>query len=159
MPVYEIPVIKLSVVKDSNFHSKTKKINTPIDAAKVIQDYLRGADREHFITLALDTKNRIVNIHTVSIGTLNSSLVHPREVFKSAIITNAASIIIAHNHPSGECYPSAEDLEITRRLIDAGSLLGIPVLDSIIVSDDSYLVNQRRKPCGFYKTKLTGRRI
>mgnify|MGYP000854761799 CR=1 FL=1 len=137
--MYEIPIVKLSVVKDSNFHSKTKKINTPIDAAKVAQDYLRGADREHFIALILDTKNRIMNIHIISIGTLDSALVHPREVFKSAIITNAASIIIAHNHPSGECYPSTEDLAITRRLIDAGRLLGIPVLDSIVVSDYSYL--------------------
>ncbi len=85
--------------------------------------------------MTLNTKNNITGINVVSIGSLNSSLVHPREVFKAAILGNAAAIILAHNHPSGDPSPSPEDLEITRRLVEAGKILGIEVLDHVIIGD------------------------
>jgi DNA repair protein RadC len=105
----------------------------------LLQSFLAGADRENFVVLLLDTKNKVVGINTVSIGTLNSAVVHPREVFKPAILANAASIILAHNHPSGDPAPSKEDVAVSKKLMEAGRLLEIEVLDHIIVGDDCFL--------------------
>jgi len=103
-----------------------------------MRSYLEGADREHFAAILLDTKNGIIGIHTVSIGALNTSIVHPREVFKAAILANAAGIIVSHNHPSGNITPSEDDKAVTQRLRDAGTILGITVLDHIIIGEDGY---------------------
>ena len=92
-----------------------------------------------FITLHLDGKNRIICMDLVSIGSLNQSIVHPREVFKTALLSNAAAIILVHQHPTGDPGPSSEDLAITRRLKEAGEIMGIKVLDHIIVGDGEYL--------------------
>ena len=94
---------------------------------------IRTADREHLVVLVLNARSVVLAVETVSIGTLSASLVHPREVFKAAIMFNGAAIIVAHNHPSGVVDPSSEDKECTRRLKDAGKLLGIPLLDHVIV--------------------------
>jgi DNA repair protein RadC len=83
----------------------------------------------------LDQKNQVIGLHTVSIGSLTASIVHPRECFKPAILSNAAAIILAHNHPSGDCQPSREDRALTQRLVETGKLLGISVLDHIIIGD------------------------
>jgi len=93
---------------------------------------------EHFIVAYLDTKNQPTAIHTVSVGSLNSSIVHPREVYKGALQSNASSILISHNHPSGDVKPSYEDIEVTKRLVEVGKLIGIKVTDHIIVGDDCY---------------------
>ena len=91
-------------------------------------------DREHFVMIALDARSNVVAVNTVSIGTLSASLVHPREVFKPAILANAAAaVIVAHNHPSGNTTASAEDKDATRRLARSGELLGIPLLDHVIL--------------------------
>lgn len=95
---------------------------------------MRRADREHFAALLLDARHCPIRWETISIGSLNASIVHPREVFKPAILASAASIILVHNHPSGSPEPSEEDIVITKRLYDAGELLGIKVLDHLIVS-------------------------
>ena len=87
----------------------------------------------------LDGKNRIVSCNTVSVGSINQSIVHPREVFKSAILANSTAVLLAHNHPTGDPVPSPEDIQITRRLKEAGDVLGIKVLDHIIVGEDCYL--------------------
>jgi DNA repair protein RadC len=100
---------------------------------------LNNETKEHFVTLHLDGKNRIVCKDTVSIGSLNQSIVHPREVFKTALLSNAAAILLIHNHPTGDPNPSPEDRAITSRLKEAGDLLGIRVLDHIIIGDDRYL--------------------
>ncbi len=105
---------------------------------------IRGMQREHFVAFYLDTQNNLIERQTISIGTLNSSLVHPREVFEPALLFHSASIIIAHNHPSGELEPSAEDMEVTRRLIDAGRIIGIDILDHIILSKNGYLSFQQK---------------
>lgn len=115
-----------------------RKIKTSNDAAKVASEYLSGVDREHFIILLLDTKHQINAIHTVSIGSLAASIVHPREVFKAAIVANASAIIAVHNHPSGDCEPSSEDHVVTKRLVSAGSLLGIEVLDHLILGVQTF---------------------
>ena len=105
------------------------------DASTLLHTYLADVDREHFVVLMLDQKNKIIGIHTVSIGSLSASVVHPREVFKPAILSNAANILIAHNHPSGQPQPSQEDRVLTVRLAAAGKLLGISVLDHVIIGD------------------------
>ncbi|RNC64160.1 MAG: hypothetical protein ED859_18685, partial [Desulfuromonadales bacterium] len=97
--------------------------------------YLRRETKEYFIAAHVDGKNRIVCIDQISVGSLNQSIVHPRETFKSALLSSAAAIILIHNHPTGDPAPSREDMEITRRLKDAGELLGIKVLDHIIIGD------------------------
>lgn len=111
--------------------------------ARDIYETFRGrferADREEFLVLLLDGKNKLLGFNLVSIGTLTSSLTHPREVFKAAILGNAASIILLHNHPSGDPIPSAEDLEITRRLREVGEIIGIKVLDHVIIGDSRYI--------------------
>lgn len=108
-------------------------IRSPVDVSHVMADYLRGTDREHFVILMLDTKNAVIGINTVSIGILDLALVHPREVYKPAILANAASIVLAHNHPSGDPTPSPEDRIITERLTEAGKILGIDVLDHVVI--------------------------
>jgi DNA repair protein RadC len=132
--VCETPVYKVMLVQDSIHPVANKYIRTPEDAAKIVNDYLQGVDREHFVGLYLNSANALIAIHTVSVGTLNSSLVHPREVFKLALMVNAASIIVSHNHPSGNAEPSQEDLSVTRQLVEAGKILGIPVHDHIITT-------------------------
>lgn len=133
--MYRIPIYKVMLVKDGNYKADTKTVKQPFDAYQVFSSYMEGFDRENFLVLLLDTKHKIIGINTVSVGTLNSSLAHPREVFKPAILSNAAAIILGHNHPSGDSSPSSEDIELTQRLAEAGDLLNISVLDHIIVGE------------------------
>jgi DNA repair protein RadC len=120
-------------------------IRCPQDVATVVGDYLKESDREHFVVLLLDTKNSVIGINTVSIGILDSALVHPREVYKAAILANAAAIILAHNHPSGDPTPSAEDGHITQRLRAAGQVLGIEVMDHIVVGDQARFTSLKER--------------
>lgn len=115
------------------------KIRTPKDAAKYVMDDMRFYTQEHFVCLYLNTKNEVIHQKTISIGSLNSSIVHPREVFKEAIKRSAASLICFHNHPSGDPTPSSEDIDVTKRLMDSGQLIGIDVLDHIIIGDNDYV--------------------
>lgn len=108
-------------------------VSTPEDVVAVCGSRLRGQDREHFLTLALNTKNRLLKVIEVSVGSLNASIVHPRELFKSAVTLSAASVIVVHNHPSGDPAPSGADIQLTRRIVKAGDVLGIEVLDHVIV--------------------------
>lgn len=127
-------------------HPPTKKrsISSPKDVANFLMPRLRFLDKEHFIILLLNTKNQVLKTETVSIGILNQSLVHPREVFKLATKNSAAAIIFVHNHPSGDPNPSSEDIALTRRLNQAGELMGISVLDHVIIGDGSYISMKER---------------
>ena len=102
-------------------------------------NFLKYETKEHFLALHLDNKNRILCLDKVSSGSLNASIVHPREVFKTALLSSAAAILFIHNHPSGNPEPSKEDLELTTRLKQAGDLLGLRVLDHIIIGEDRYV--------------------
>ncbi|MDP3044353.1 MAG: DNA repair protein RadC [Eubacteriales bacterium] len=113
-------------------------IRTPDDAAAVVMENFRHLDREHFGVLVLNTKHQVLAHERVSVGTLNSSSVHPREVFKNAVRRNAAALVLVHNHPSGDPTPSRQDIELTRRLVEAGQIMGIEILDHIIVGDNKY---------------------
>jgi len=113
----------------------TQPVRGPADLRDLLVTELRGLDREHFLGIYLDTRHRIRAVRTVSVGTLNASLVHPREVFRPAVGLQAAALVVAHNHPSGCARPSGDDLDLTRRLERCGELLGIELLDHLIVGD------------------------
>jgi DNA repair protein RadC len=109
-------------------------IRGPDDVLQVLEPRLKKQSREVFLVLLLNARHEVIGVETVSVGSLNASIVHPREVFKPAIVQSAASIVLAHNHPSGDAEPSEEDLSITKRLGQAGELLGIAVLDHVIIA-------------------------
>ena len=111
-----------------------KEIRGPDDVVALVGKKLRKESREHFLVILLNARHEATAVETISIGSLNASIVHPREVFKPALLASAASVVLVHNHPSGDCEPSEEDLSITRRLVECGELLGIGVLDHVIVS-------------------------
>jgi DNA repair protein RadC len=114
-------------------------VRKPQDAANYVMEELRYLKKEHFICLFLNTKNHIIARETLSIGTLNASLVHPREVFRAAVKAGSASIICVHNHPSGDPMPSPEDIALTKRLVEAGELMGIEVLDHLVIGDGRFI--------------------
>lgn len=125
-----------------NKRVKVKGTGFCIKSAKDVYDYaypkLSGLDKEHFMVILLDTKNRVIKDEIVSVGTLNSSLTHPREIFKFAVKESANSVVLVHNHPSGDCTPSDEDKQITEILSKAGEIMNIKVLDHIIIGGDSH---------------------
>lgn len=114
-------------------------IRSPKDAAAVFLSTLRYQEKEHFLAAHLNTKNQVLSVETISIGTLNASLVHPRELFKTAVRRSSAALILAHNHPSGDPKPSTEDIQLTRRLQQAGEIMGIEILDHLIIGGDQFV--------------------
>lgn len=114
-------------------------IKSPDDCAKFMMDEMRFLEQEHFICLYLNTKNQIIARETIFKGSLNASIVHPREVFKEAFRRSASSIICLHNHPSGDPTPSREDIEVTKRLVECGKIIGIELLDHIIIGEHKYI--------------------
>ncbi len=114
-------------------------IKCPADVASLLMDEMRYLDREHFKVLLLDTKHGVLDVILVSVGGLSQSLVHPREVFKEAIRRSTAAVILVHNHPSGDTTPSNDDTQVTKRLVQAGELLGIKVLDHLIIGDGLFV--------------------
>jgi DNA repair protein RadC len=114
-------------------------IRSPQDAAAILTEQLRYLQKEHFVCLFLNTKNHVIAQETLSMGSLNASIVHPREVFRAAIKCSSASIICAHNHPSGDPAPSPEDIALTARLLKAGEIVGIDVLDHLIIGDKGFV--------------------
>jgi len=118
-------------------------VKTPDDVAAVVRSKLRGKKKEHFLALLLDIRSQLIKVSEISIGSLDTSIVHPREVFKEAISASAASVIFAHNHPSGDPEASEDDIELTKRLAKAGEIVGIEVLDHIIIGDKKYLSLKR----------------
>ena len=130
--------IVAKMVKDSEVTWVDTRYTSPKQIFEAFKDDLQSEGKEHFIALHVDGKNRLLCLDRVSVGSLNQTIVHPREVFKTACISNAAAIILIHNHPSGDPQPSLEDKEITKRLCEAGDILGIRVLDHIIIGD-SYI--------------------
>lgn len=114
-------------------------IRSPKDGADYVMEEMRTLNQEHFVVLFLNTKNEVIHQETIFIGSLNSSIVHPREVFREAVKRSAASIICFHNHPSGDPTPSQEDIHVTRRLADSGKMMGIELLDHIIIGNRKYI--------------------
>ena len=117
-------------------------VSSPADVDRLLRGRIANLDRENFVVVLLNTKNEVIETPLVSVGTLSASLVHPREVFKPAIRASAASVILAHNHPSGKVEPSREDREVTRRLGEAAEVLEIEVLDHVIVGDGFFSMKE-----------------
>jgi len=133
--------MRYKLVRQADKVDQRPKINTKITDAETVYKHLseyRECEREHFIVITLDGASRVINTRVISIGTLNQSLVHPREVFRDAILDNSAGIIVAHNHPSGQTEPSLEDKRVTKRLKEVGTLIGIELLDHVILAIDGY---------------------
>jgi len=125
-------------------HHDRFAVRHPRDVVGLLMGDMRDLDREVFKVLMLDIKHRIIAIDTLSVGDLSGTLVHPRELFKDAMRRNSAAVILVHNHPSGDPEPSPDDLELTRRLVAGGRLLGIEVLDHIIIGDNRYVSLKER---------------
>lgn len=138
-------VLELSKRISKQKHAHEVKITSASAVANMYMEDLRHLKQECFKVIYLDTKNKIINDENISIGSLNASIVHPREVFKNAVKKSANSIIIMHNHPSGDPAPSREDIDITRRIRKSGELLGISLLDHIIIGDHRYISFKEEK--------------
>ncbi len=114
-------------------------IRSPEDGAKYVMNDMRFLTQEHFVCLYLNTKNQVIHKQTIFIGSLNASIVHPREVFREALKRSAASVIALHNHPSGDPTPSREDIEVTKRLVECGKIIGIDLLDHLIIGENKFV--------------------
>jgi len=137
-PAKRINIVSIKMVREATMLYNVRKISSPTDAAELGKRFLEDSDREQLLVCCLDTKNQPLALNVVSVGSLNLSIVHPREVFKPAILSNAASIIIFHNHPSGDPTPSKEDSNITNRLKESGKIIGIELIDHIIIGNQSF---------------------
>jgi len=135
---YTAPKYRVALVREADVCVTDERIESSHQMAGLVEEMLADTDREHFLVLMLDSKNKLIGVNTVSVGCLNSAIVHPREVFKPAILANACSIIIAHNHPSGDPTPSEMDLHLFFRIRDAGELLGIQMLDALVTGNGTH---------------------
>ena len=143
---YSIPGFRIALVREPGVKlAERPEMRQPAAAACVLAEYIGEADRELFVIALLTIRYRVLGLHTVSVGCLSSSLVHPREVFKPAILAGSSAVLLAHNHPSGDPEPSAEDLALTRRLAAAGTILGIEVLDHVVLGEEGRFVSLRSR--------------
>lgn len=133
-----VEIVSLKMVRESSVYYDARRINSPNDLYDLLAEFLVDSDKEKLMVVCLNTKNEPVNITTVSIGTLKESLAVPREILKTAILSNSAKIMLAHNHPSGDTTPSKEDWRTTERLAQAGKIVGVELLDHIIIGGSSY---------------------
>ena len=134
-----VPLYTTRLVRERTFTFPTRdQVRSPADAAAVLAEYFADRDREEFVIVFLDTANTLVGLHVASVGGLAASIVEPRQVFKAAVLANAAAVLLAHNHPSGNPEPSREDVAVTRQLVEAGKVMGIPVHDHLILTDHGH---------------------
>lgn len=128
--------VRVQLIREKN-NVKNPAVKSPEDVYELVK-HLKDSDREQLLTICLDARNNVLSIETTAIGTLTANLVHPREVFKTAVLQNAAGIIVAHNHPSGETTPSDDDINITKRLFEASKIMDIALLDHVIIGNGSF---------------------
>jgi len=138
-PRKRVSIIRTAIIKERTMLYGARQIRTPVLAAELAKELYMYADREMLIVASLDAKCHPLSLEIAAIGNINACIVSPREIFKSAILSNAVHIMVFHNHVSGDCNPSNEDIDVTKRLIEVGELLGIPLLDHIIIgANNSY---------------------
>ena len=134
-----VPLYTTRLVRERTFTFPTRdQVRSPADAAAVLAEYFSDRDREEFVVAFTDTGGTLTGLHVASVGGLAASIVEPRQVFKAAVLANAAALIVAHNHPSGNPEPSREDVAVTRQLVEAGKVMGIPVHDHLIITDHGH---------------------
>lgn len=144
-PRKRVGIIKTQIVREGSILYGTRRIHKPEDAVDMVNGIFQYADREMMIVVSLDSKNSPIALEIVSVGTVNTCLVQMRELFKHSILSNATSIMCFHNHPSGIPEPSKEDIEITRRIDEAGKLLGIWLLDHIIIGEKGMFISLQER--------------
>lgn len=143
---YSIPGFRIALVREPGVKlAERPQVRVPAEAAPLFAQYIAEADREVFVVAMLTVRHRLIGVHTVSVGCLTGALVAPREVFKPAILSGSAALLLAHNHPSGDPEPSAEDIALTRRLTSAGQLLGIEILDHLVIGEAGRFVSLRER--------------
>lgn len=134
-----VPLFTTRLVRERTFDFATRdQLRSPADAAAVLTEYFRDRDREEFVVAFLDTANTLTGLHVASVGGLAVSIVEPRQVFKAAVLANASALLLSHNHPSGNPEPSREDVAVTKQLVEAGRVMGIPVHDHLIITGHGY---------------------
>lgn len=134
-----LPLYSTRLVRETEFTYPTRfQVTEPTEVATILQDYFRDKDREEFLIVLLDTANTVTGLSQISVGGLSSSVVEPRQIFKTAILANAAAVILAHQRPSGNPEPSREDIQITSQITEAGDIMGIPVHDHLIITEADY---------------------
>ena len=138
VPAKRVNIVRLQMVKECSVLYKNRVIRSPEDGYELFKQFLGDVDREHFVVACLDTKNQPTALNVCHVGSLNSFIVHPREVMKPAVLSNAAGILIGHNHPSGNPEPSQEDINVTKSLKEVGEIMGIDLLDHIILGEDTF---------------------
>jgi len=141
---YGIPIVRVQLVRDSAIATNAKRITSAETAYEIARQRLEFSDREVFLVMHLDSKNRVLSVEAVFTGTINMAVTSMREIFKGAILANAAAIIVAHNHPSGDPAPSPEDIALTALIAKAGELLDIPLLDHIVIGSDRFISFKER---------------
>lgn len=134
--VYGLPVVRIKMITEKVIGEK-QIISNPTEMVNLLLTSVEELDREYFLVANLQINGEVININVVSQGVLDSTLVNPREVFKTSILSNSAGVILIHNHPSGDASPSNDDIKTTKRLVECGELLGIPVIDHIILANRS----------------------
>ena len=142
---YKIPGLTIQLVRDRTEFAGSETVDSPSAAEAVLRKFVVAQDRENLLVLLLNGRHRALGVNLVSLGTANAGLVHPREVYKPAILAGATGIILSHTHPSGDSAPSQEDREVTKRLAEAGKILGIQLLDHIILGDPGEFFSFKEK--------------
>jgi len=132
--MYEIKVVR----ERRQGYGSLRRVRNARDVYEAFRNHFEPVDREQFLAVLLDGRHHVIGFHVVAVGTLTAALVHPREVFKAAILASAGAIVLVHNHPSGDPEPSAEDRALTERLTKAGELMGIEVIDHVVIGDGSF---------------------
>ena len=141
---YRLPRYRVTLVREGSSNTDKKTVHSPEDVHAIIAAEYADAVVETAMMLALDTKNKIIGVFTISTGSLNASIIHPRDVFQRALLVNAASVILVHNHPSGDPTPSPEDVKLTKKLVEAGRVMDITVLDHVICGEGKYVSLRER---------------
>ena len=133
-----VPIYKIQLVRDGSVPFSQRVCATPSLAVDLFRAYVGDPDREHMVAIFLDSQNRFIGLHTIAVGTVDYCAFNPREVFKAALLCNATSLVLAHNHPAGDPAPSTVDIEITRDLQRAGELLDVVLMDHVVVGQPGY---------------------
>lgn len=141
-----VDIVSIQMVKEKSILYDARSIRNPFDIFKLLRQFLEFADREKLMVVCLNTKNEPINICTVSIGSIKNSIASPREIMKTAILSNSNKIILAHNHPSGNPNPSKDDEAVTKRIAEAGKIMDIELLDHIIIGDGEFYSFRSEKP-------------